>query len=233
LGWRPRVGSGAMLLVLGVGVNFVLFLALGWVNRLPSRPMLRPVYSAVELFPMPERVREVAPGSALIPEPMTVRREAVEPSPVSFVPTVTSMRRIRSSVRVALPRMPEPVVNLRGIEAVSTAAGSETGALGYEGGGGTDRIDRAPQRVGGSIPGYPYWAQREGLEGSVVLRFVVTEVGDVGAIRVDGQEGDPRFVELAREAVQGWRFMPGRRGNRPVAVWCRQRFVFRVKGGGE
>ena len=33
--------------------------------------------------------------------------------------------------------------------------------------------------------------------------------------------------------VQGWRFMPGWRGNRAVAVWCRQRFDFRVKGGGE
>jgi TonB family protein len=70
-----------------------------------------------------------------------------------------------------------------------------------------------------SMPDYPAMARRAQVMGTVELRIVIDEHGEVGQIEVV-KSPDQRygFDVAAIEAVKHWRYLPGRLGGRPVAV---------------
>jgi periplasmic protein TonB len=70
-----------------------------------------------------------------------------------------------------------------------------------------------------TTPRYPESARTAGVEGTSVLRFVVTAEGLVGTINVEKSAGHPDLDRSAIEAVKTWRFEPARRGKERVAVW--------------
>lgn len=65
-------------------------------------------------------------------------------------------------------------------------------------------------------PAYPSMARKLGLEGKVVLRVQVTATGMPGQVVVAQTSGAPMLDEAAIKAVQGWAFVPARRGDVPV-----------------
>ena len=67
-------------------------------------------------------------------------------------------------------------------------------------------------------PAYPRVARRRGCEGTVLLEVLVTEKGRVGERRVVESSGHEPLDKAALQAVKDWRFSPGRRGNRAVAM---------------
>jgi protein TonB len=75
--------------------------------------------------------------------------------------------------------------------------------------------------IGGyqTTPRYPESARTAGIEGTSLLRFVVTPDGLVGTIDVQKSAGHPDLDRSAVEAVKTWRFEPARRGKEAVAVW--------------
>lgn len=81
---------------------------------------------------------------------------------------------------------------------------------------GVERPVALPGRV---QPVYPETARRVKLEGLVVLRALITELGDVESIAVV-RETRPGlgFGAAAAEAVSTWKYRPGRLDGRPVAV---------------
>ena len=89
-------------------------------------------------------------------------------------------------------------------------------------------VDRPPKRIAGALPRMPSWARRRGLEGTVVLRFIVTAQGDVTDIHVSRIEGDERFGREAARTVTTWRFDPATRRGRPVPCWCFQKVNFKL-----
>ncbi|HTM56841.1 MAG TPA: energy transducer TonB [Candidatus Udaeobacter sp.] len=68
-------------------------------------------------------------------------------------------------------------------------------------------------------------AYANGRRGSVELDVRVDERGVVTDARPAGA-GDTTLIEAARRSALGMSFYPALRGDRPVAVWCRQRFEF-------
>jgi protein TonB len=86
---------------------------------------------------------------------------------------------------------------------------------------------KAPVPVSQPRPGYPAEAKSEGVEGTVVVQFLVTPSGTVGDVRV--VRGDPRLSAAVVEAVKRWRFEPGTFQGRPVAMWRSASFPFRLK----
>lgn len=78
------------------------------------------------------------------------------------------------------------------------------------------------------LPSYPMIARRHGLEGTVVLRLLVKETGNVGEVVVDAPSGCADLDKAAIEAVRKWRFVPATRGGVAVAVWIRQPVTFRL-----
>jgi len=67
------------------------------------------------------------------------------------------------------------------------------------------------------LPAYPPFARKLGLEGVVVLRVQVSVAGAPEQVAVAQTSGAPVLDEAALKAVQGWKFVPARRGDTPVA----------------
>jgi protein TonB len=65
---------------------------------------------------------------------------------------------------------------------------------------------------------------------SVEIEVQVSERGEVTVARYAGGDADSARVAAAIACARGMRFLPARRGERAVAVWCRQRFEF-ARGG--
>jgi len=88
------------------------------------------------------------------------------------------------------------------------SAGSVSGAVVYQ----------APVLLSSIIPRYPERARRLGIEGQVVLRFVVDQLGRVER-DIQVVTSLPMLDQAAIDAVRQWRFSPGRdRNGNPVRV---------------
>lgn len=92
----------------------------------------------------------------------------------------------------------------------------DPGAIGRPRLPGVESLDRAPRAVAQPSPAYPAGLNREGVEGTVAVEFVVDQTGRVvkaEAVRWSRRE----FVESAVRAVLRWRFEPGTINGRKVS----------------
>jgi protein TonB len=76
-------------------------------------------------------------------------------------------------------------------------------------------------------PGYPSSAKDAGIEGTVVVQFVVTENGGVSNVRA--VRGPSELRGVCEAAVRGWRFKPALLDGRPVTVSRTAQFPFRLR----
>lgn len=86
----------------------------------------------------------------------------------------------------------------------------------------TDQVEQArPLYRDNPPPRYPPQARRRHYEGIVVLDVLVDAWGRAEEVKVAKSSGHSILDRAAREAVQDWRFEPGRRGGRPMDMWVR------------
>ena len=78
-------------------------------------------------------------------------------------------------------------------------------------------------------PAYPRRAQREGWQGSVLLRVRVLASGRPGDIAVQKSSGHEALDEAAAEAVKAWTFVPATQGGNPIAGWVNVPIEFRLQ----
>ena len=76
---------------------------------------------------------------------------------------------------------------------------------------------RAPTLIRSVAPDYPHVARLARVQGRVVLRAVIDELGAIENVTV--VEGNPLLVPAASEAVSRWRYRPATLDGRPVRVW--------------
>jgi protein TonB len=84
----------------------------------------------------------------------------------------------------------------------------------------------APVALKQPAPEYPEEARKMGVEGTVVVRFVVGPNGQVTRVKI--LKGHPLLNPAALEAVRAWRFQAGTYEGQPVAMWRSARFPFRL-----
>ncbi len=77
-------------------------------------------------------------------------------------------------------------------------------------------------------PRYPESARRDGKEGRVLLRVLVSEEGRTASVEVNRSSGIESLDQAALEAIKRWRFSPARLGDRPVESWVRIPIDFRL-----
>lgn len=68
-------------------------------------------------------------------------------------------------------------------------------------------------------PPYPALSRRLGEEGRVVLRVFVDENGLPARVEVKTSSGFSRLDDVALGTVRTWKFVPARRGEKPVGTW--------------
>lgn len=79
-------------------------------------------------------------------------------------------------------------------------------------------------------PRYPLIARRNGEQGMVTLRVLVTREGLPSSVSVQASSGVASLDQAAVEAVKGWRFAPARQGAQPVEAWVLVPIVFKLEG---
>lgn len=78
-------------------------------------------------------------------------------------------------------------------------------------------------------PPYPRAAQREGWEGTTILKVQVSPLGKPGSVQVQTSSGRDLLDEAAIAAVKGWTFAPATQGGKPIAGWVTVPIVFKLQ----
>jgi protein TonB len=84
-----------------------------------------------------------------------------------------------------------------------------------------------PVALSNAQPAYPAEARSAGVEATVVVKFVVTESGEVTQVTV--VRGHPLFDAAVVAAVRSWRYRPALVEGRPTAVYRVARIPFRLR----
>ena len=80
-------------------------------------------------------------------------------------------------------------------------------------------------------PAYPRRARRDGIEGTVMLKVLVTASGVPGEVKVEASSGSDSLDRAALNAVRAWQFVPARRADEAIDAWIRVPVVFRLESG--
>ena len=91
-------------------------------------------------------------------------------------------------------------------------------------------VDVRPDRLAGPPPIYPEMLRQSGIQGRVLVQFVVDTMGkaEVSTIRII-QTPNPGFNEVVRTAVVRSQFRPGRVRGRAVRVLTELPFDFKIR----
>lgn len=80
------------------------------------------------------------------------------------------------------------------------------------------------------LPIYPRDALKKGLQGTVVLRVLVSASGSVLEVDVDSSSGHRELDRAAKQQVASrWKFQPALRDGQPVEAWVRVPLVFKLQ----
>lgn len=79
-------------------------------------------------------------------------------------------------------------------------------------------------------PSYPPVARRNGEQGRVLLRVLVSAAGAAEEVQVRSSSGFVRLDDAALETVRRWKFLPARRGSEPVPAWVLIPVSFKLRG---
>ena len=86
---------------------------------------------------------------------------------------------------------------------------------------------RAPTRIDSGPPfQFPAGAWQEGLEGTTVLKLLISQQGTVDSTMVLESSGHPSLDSAAIAQASVLRFEPAEQGGEPVQVWGRLPVIF-------
>lgn len=75
-------------------------------------------------------------------------------------------------------------------------------------------------------PQYPALSRRLGEQGRVMLDVYILPDGSVGEIKLNRSSGFPRLDNAALQAVKTWKYVPAKRGGKPIPFWYVQPVSF-------
>ena len=75
-------------------------------------------------------------------------------------------------------------------------------------------------------PQYPALSRRLGEQGRVMLDVYILPDGSVGEIKLNRTSGFPRLDNAALQAVKSWKYVPAKRGDKPIPYWYVQPVSF-------
>lgn len=78
-------------------------------------------------------------------------------------------------------------------------------------------------------PPYPSVARQLKLQGTVIVRVLVSPEGRPEAVRLEKSSSSSVLDQTALNAVQRWTFVPARQGDTPIPAWVDVPILFRLK----
>ncbi|MCL4800326.1 MAG: energy transducer TonB, partial [Burkholderiales bacterium] len=91
--------------------------------------------------------------------------------------------------------------------------------------------ETAASYLSAPAPRYPLAARRDGIEGRVTVRVLVSAQGTPARVEIAQSSGSEILDRAAVQAVSAWRFAPARRGSQPVDAWVLVPVEFHLRSG--
>lgn len=89
-------------------------------------------------------------------------------------------------------------------------------------------VDSAPRVLSSQFPDYPSNLRNAGIEGRVIVRFIVEPDGSVSDPAVQGSP-PPQLAALTLDAIRHWKFAPAMRKGVPIRARLEQPFLFKTE----
>jgi protein TonB len=141
--------------------------------------------------------------------PLTPAKPTPQPAPT---PT-------KSVSKPDTPALTPNSSNAQETAAASTAAAAPATASGKAGAPSLVEPSADADYLKNPPPAYPRASRRLGEQGTVIVRVFISSQGLPEKAEVRTSSGFARLDQAALEAVQRWRFVPGRRSGTPEAMW--------------
>lgn len=155
------------------------------------RPQPAPRKVAAPSSPAPQRVAPQPAAAPDLPPAPSAPTGVVAPQPA---PTPIEAPVVAAPAPVAPPAPPAPPAR---VELPSSSA----------------------EHLQNPQPAYPPMSRRLGEQGTVMLRVLIGTDGSVQEAELKQSSGFERLDRAALETVRKWRFVPGKRGGLPEAMW--------------
>ncbi|HEX2830288.1 MAG TPA: TonB family protein [Burkholderiales bacterium] len=84
--------------------------------------------------------------------------------------------------------------------------------------------------LGNPAPRYPPMARRNGIEGTSLVRVLVSKDGRALQVALEKTSGSSVLDNAALEQAKTWKFAPARRGQEAVEQWVTMPFVYKLEG---
>lgn len=172
--------------------------------------------------PPPRAAQAVKPAPTRKPPPQAPAPAAAPPEPVAPAPAAPEPSPPVASSATAPAAAPAPAV-------ASGPQAAAPGSVGLAREAPLTPPSFSADYLHNPRPAYPLSARRLGQSGLVVLRVRVSEAGRPTEVRVARSAGFDALDRAALDAVQGWTFVPARRGDTPVAAWVEVPVRFRLE----
>jgi periplasmic protein TonB len=219
----------------------------------PVQTMIRqvtPLFAPADIKPLKQ---DRGGGGGGAKQPLVKKDQLPKPSPRQFTPPKVDVQQasimVAPTINADLPDLtPANVGNLTGVNMAMNGSGAGGGiGKGYGGGIGNGKGNGVGDGAGGGMggglrvgngvsaptllvspePEYSEEARKAKLQGVVRLALVVDERGNPTQIRVITSLG-LGLDQKAIEAVQKWKFKPGMKDGKPVAVQASVEVNFRL-----
>ncbi len=170
--------------------------------------------------------RAVAPQAQTRPVPQAVPANPPVKLPVPVSGGVTGNTPVLAAVADAAPSPSAPAglaAPSAGAPSAVTPAGASTGGAGASGAGGAAARVELPSSDADYLhnpkPEYPRLSRQRNEQGKVVVNVFIGADGLAQKAEVKVSSGFERLDAAALATVRAWRYVPGKRGGVPEAMW--------------
>jgi len=183
----------------------------------PSPPANVTPPAKVPPRPAPKPVVKPAPKPAIKPLPTAIKTAPPDPEPepaqAAPAPAPAPAPETPSLQPAAAPATPPAKT------AAPAAAAAPVTSARFD----ADYLNNPP-------PSYPPLSRRMREEGKVLLRVVVSADGAPKRVEISQSSGSERLDKAARSAVERWRFVPARQGERAIEAAVLVPIIFKLEG---
>lgn len=200
----------------------------------PELPVPGEVVTTALLLPEPaSAAAPAAPARPVAAKPQPVKPQAKPAQqPPTAQPLPTPSAPARSQLPAALPAAvpaQAPSSQAPAGAALAAPASQANAASASTVAGSAAAASPAPARIelpsssadylNNPRPAYPPLSKRLGEEGKVVLRVLIEADGSASKAEIRSSSGYDRLDQAALQTVLRWRYLPGKRGGVPEAMW--------------
>lgn len=209
--WR-RIGP---FLVFAVGLHLALLLyPLGLASGKPEIPPPVAIMARLVEAVSPAAPQPIQAAPAVVPQP--------QPAPARVRRAIEPRRLLTMQPEQAAPATGPSVPAPEAAPAVPAVAATASGTRA------APRFDAA--YLHNPRPVYPPLSRRLGEQGKVLLRVRVSAEGRPVAVDLEKSSNFERLDEVARQAVERWRFVPARHGDEAIEGMVIVPVEFRLDG---